>query len=138
MNRAIRYRVGTHAKTGELLAGFAHVQQSLGVIWGTRLGQLVMELGFGSNLFDLLGEDLTVDLAFDIYDALITSAHKYEDEYRLTSLQLVKVERTGLLGLRYEGNYYPEGRFGKYDLIEPGGAVFLPTYAASSSLEAAA
>lgn len=114
MARALRYRTGLDRRTGKLLTGFDHVQQSLGVIWITKLRSRVMRLGFGSDLRGLLGEDLSPALALDVYDELIASAHRHEPEFRLRSLQFVRLSATGLLALRYSGTYFPEGRFGNY------------------------
>lgn len=100
--------------------GWPVIAQALSVIWGTRLTERCDRLGFGSDLRRHLSEDMTPELALGIYDDLVISAHTHEPEYRLTSLQFVRVERTGLLGLRHGGAYYPEGRFGNYDLVEPG------------------
>jgi len=82
-----------------------------------------MLLDFGSDLRSFLSEDLTPALALAIYDQLVTSAHLWEPEYRISDLQLVLVERIGSLGLRHAGTYYPEGRFGNYEVAEPAGNI---------------
>ena len=116
---AVRYRTGTNRFTGKVLRGIAHVHQSLGVIWTTRLQQLVMDLDFGSDPRGHLSEDMTPGLALQIYATLVTAAHTVEPEYRISSLRLVRITRDGSLGLKYAGTYYPEGRFGKYDIAIP-------------------
>jgi len=115
MTRALRYRRGFHPVTFRPLVGWAHVVRSLGIIWSTRLDTRVMRLEFGSDHFSLLAEDITPDLALRLYDALIGAAHKHEPEYRIKTMQLVKVARDGTLAVRHGGVYYPEGRFGIYD-----------------------
>ena len=114
--RAVRYRTGINRRTGKVLRGVAHVHQSLGVIWTTRLEELVMDLDFGSDLRGHLSEDITPGLALQIYATLVVAAHTFEPEYRISSLRLVRVTRDGALGLKYAGTYYPEGRFGNYDI----------------------
>lgn len=116
--QAVRYRQGFNAETGRPLVGRAHLAQSLGVIWGTRVGELVMLLDFGANLRSHLAEDVTGDLALQIYDDLTTAAERYEPEYRVREMQLVRLTRDGGLGLRHGGIYYPEGRFGNYAISE--------------------
>lgn len=118
---AIRYRTGIDRYTGQILTGWAHVRQSLEVIWTTRIGTLVMLLDFGSDLRSWLSEDIDTTTALGIYDELIRSAEAYEPEYRIKELQLLRITRDGGLGLRHTGLYYPEGRYGNYGLALPVG-----------------
>ncbi|MCW1842301.1 GPW/gp25 family protein [Prosthecomicrobium hirschii] len=118
---AIAFRTGLDRTTFRPLVGWAHVQQSLGVIWTTRIGSRVMRLLFGSDLRSWLSEDVTVATALGIYDELITAAHRWEPEYRVTDMQLVRLGREGVLGLRHSGLYYPEGRLGNYAIAIPEG-----------------
>lgn len=119
MATAVRYRTGIDGRTGKVLTGAAHLAQSLETIWMTRLDQLVMNLDFGSDLRAHLAEDLTPALALEIYNDLVVAAHKFEPEYRVDELQLVKLTEFGTLGLRHGGLYYPEGRFGNYSIAIP-------------------
>lgn len=119
--QAVRYRQGADAVTGRPLVGRAHLAQSLGVIWATRVGELVMLLDFGANLRSHLAEDVTGSLALTIYNDLATAVEKWEPEYRVREMQLVSLTRDGGLGLRHGGIYYPEGRFGNYAIGEPFG-----------------
>ncbi|MFC6444563.1 GPW/gp25 family protein [Shinella zoogloeoides] len=112
----IRYRVGINARTGKLLTGPAHLAQSLGKIWHTRIGARVMRLTFGADLRSLLSEDLTPSIALLLYNEMVASAALWEPEYLLGQLQLVTMTDGGRLGIRHGGLYFPEGRFGNYDL----------------------
>lgn len=120
--QAVRYRTGIDRTTGKPLVGWAHVQQSLEVIWTTRLKERVMRLGFGSNLRGWLAEDLTPATALGIYADLVVATHTHEPEYRISRLQFVDATRLGGLGLRHAGIYYPEGRLGNYAFAVPVGA----------------
>lgn len=120
---ALRYRTGIDRWTGRPLTGWPHVQQSLACIWQTRLEERVMLLDFGSNLRSWLAEDLTPVTALGIYADLIEAAHKWEPEYRISTLQFVQASRDGSLGLRHGGVYYPEGRLGNYALAEQRSAI---------------
>ncbi len=120
--QAVRYRTGIDRTTGKPLVGWAHVQQSLAVIWTTRLKERWMRLDFGSNLRSWLAEDLTPATALGLYGDLVVATHRWEPEYRIKNLQLVDATRMGGLGLRHAGIYYPEGRLGNYRLGIPVGA----------------
>lgn len=125
----VRYRSGTNAVTGEVLTGRAHLAQSLATIWLTRLTERVMLLDFGSRLRSHLAEDVTPALALEIYDDLTSAVYEWEPEYRVRQMQLVTLTRIGGLGLKHDGTYYPEGRFGNYDIQEEfGGIASLASY----------
>lgn len=123
MATIVRYRTGVDRRTGRLLRGKAHLVQSLATIWLTRTNVCVMLLDFGSDLRSFLAEDVNPELALDLYDQIVTSAHRWEPEYRVSNLQFVSMTKTGGLGLRHDGTYYPEGRFGNYAIAEPFGAL---------------
>ncbi len=115
----IKFRAGIDARTGEPVSGVDHLFQSLGKIWATHLGSRAMRLDFGSDLRSLLAEDLTPTIALLIYNELVIAAARFEPEYQLTELQLVRLTETGALGIRHAGLYFPEGRLGNYDLAIP-------------------
>ena len=115
MAGALKIRAGIDERTGKVITGPAHLAQSLSKIWHTRLDTRVMRLSFGSELRSLLAEDLTPAIALLIYNELVATAARWEPEYRLTQLQLVKLTAGGALGLRHGGLYFPEGRFGNFN-----------------------
>jgi phage baseplate assembly protein W len=117
--QAVRYRTGIDRTTGKTLVGWAHVQQSLAIIWTTRLTERVMRLTFGSTLRSWLAEDLNPTTALGIYTELVVATHTWEPEYRISTLQFVDATRAGGLGVRHSGTYYPEGRLGNYGLAIP-------------------
>lgn len=121
--QAVRYRSGLDARTGRIISGRVHLAQSLAKIWLTRIGERVMRLDFGANLRSHLAEDITAALVLEIYDDLTTAVYAWEPEYRVDEMQIVSLTRIGGLGLRHGGRYYPEGRFGNYDLVENFGGV---------------
>lgn len=119
MATATRYRSGFDRRTAEIFVGWPVVAQSLETIWTTRRGERVMQLDFGSDVRGLLAEDVTPALALQLYTELAASAHRWEPEYRLDELQLVRLTETGQLALRHGGLYFPEGRFGNYQMAIP-------------------
>lgn len=112
----IRYRSGRDARTGEIITGPKHLAQSLGKIWSTPVDTMPMLLDFGNRLRSYLSEDLTPTLALQIYGELAASAARWEPEYELKQIQLVRLSEGGALGLRHGGIYYPQGRYGNYEI----------------------
>ena len=121
--QAVRYRSGIDAETGGVLTGRAHLAQSIAFLWGVRFGEYAMLLDYGTDLRSHLAEDVNGALALEIYDDLTTAILKWEPEYRVSEMQLVSLTRLGGLGLRHDGDYYPEGRFGNYDIREDFGGI---------------
>lgn len=115
MAGALRIRSGIDERTGKVITGPAHLAQSLGKIWHTRVGSRVMRLTFGADLRSLLSEDLTPAIALLLYNEMVATAAKWEPEYRINQLQLVKMTEGGALGVRHGGLYFPEGRYGNFD-----------------------
>ncbi|MBY6244107.1 GPW/gp25 family protein [Methylosinus sp. Sm6] len=114
----IRYRTGIDAKTGKVLVGFAHLEQSVAKIVMTAPTERVMLLDFGFEPARRLGRNISAALAATLYRDLITAIHKWEPEYRIARLQLANLDRIGGMGVVLAGLYYPEGRFGNYDISE--------------------
>lgn len=134
MSGATRYRTGMDSRSGRTLRGWPAVAQSLERLWTTRLGARAMRLDFGSGLPGRLGQDLTPATALDIYQDLVSATHRFEPEYRILTLQVVRVTAIGALGLRHAGRYFPEGRFGNYEISETVGALVTPRLARAAAL----
>jgi hypothetical protein len=114
-----QYRTGIDAETGRVLTGYAHLVQSIHKIVGTMPTERVMRLDFGMEPSRRLGRNITVALAATLYRDAVAAIHRWEPEYRVVRLQLVDIDRAGVLAIYIEGEYYPEGRLGNYDLVEP-------------------
>ncbi len=115
----IRYRTGIDETTGKPLVGYDHLQQSLATIFGTRLQERVMLLGFGADLLGEIGRNLYAGEVLKIYGIIVGSINKWEPEYRVATMALVSLTRAGGLALAMAGTYFPEGRFGNYTISEP-------------------
>ncbi|MBX3506844.1 MAG: GPW/gp25 family protein [Parvibaculum sp.] len=120
----IRYRTGIDRRTGEILVGWPHVQQSIEVLMTTRPTEMVMLLDYGLDLIKHIGRGMHRGRVITLYRELVTAVHRWEPEYRIHRLYLVEMDRTGVLGLGTKGRYYPEGRFGNYDIFEPADGAF--------------
>lgn len=114
----IRYRSGLCKHTGTLLIGWPHAVQSVGRIITTLKTEMVMLLDFGSDVIRLIGKNIHQGTVLKIYMETVVAIHKYEPEVRIHRVQLIKLERTGTLGLKFLCTYYPEGRLGNYDITE--------------------
>lgn len=114
----IRYRTGIDARTGHVLVGFAHLEQSVAKIVMTMPLERVMLLDFGLAPTRRLGRNISRALVATLYGDLIVAIHKWEPEYRIERLQLASLDRVGGMGVYFEGRYYPEGRLGNYDVVE--------------------
>ena len=115
----IRYRISMDRRTGKLLRGAACLEQSIGRIITTRPEEIAMLLEFGADLMRRIGRNMQPSLVLEVYRTIVRAVHRWEPEYRIARLRLVHIDRTGGLGLGLEGVYFPEGRFGNYQLSQP-------------------
>lgn len=120
----IRYRTGIDRNTGKPLVGFAHVRQSIEVILGTVPTERIMLLDFGFVGVRHIGKNLVAPVVLALYRDVRNATRKYEPEYDISRFALGRAEATGLLALGTAGTYYPEGRFGNFDIAEPITATF--------------
>lgn len=98
---------GVDERTGDVLDGFEHVQQSLGKIFSTPQGARVMREWFGNPGLKLLGQnatDRTVLLWFTILFMLI---ELFEPRYRITSFAVDDIDRLGFGDVAMNGQYRP-------------------------------
>lgn len=114
----IRYRTGVDARTGKVLRGRAHLDQSIAKIVTTAIGERVMRLDFGCGLVRQIGRNIHAAFLLHLYGDLIAAVHRWEPEARIKHVRLVSVERTGGYAFAIGGLYFPEGRFGNYEISE--------------------
>lgn len=124
MTLTVRYRSSMCRHTGRLITGFPAIEQSVARILTTRPTELVMLLDFGTDILRHLGKNIHRDRIVSLYMEAVNAIHKWEPEYRIRRLQLVRLERAGTLGIGFTGIYYPEGRFGNYEIAEEAGLTF--------------
>lgn len=109
---------GIDRHTGCLLDGWAHVRQSLAVIFATLIGARVMRRTFGSAIPGLLGQNLTPATLLRFYTAIILSVELWEPRYRVRRVSYPAASNSaallsqGLVGLQLEGEYRPRGHLG--------------------------
>ena len=104
---------GIDRHTGRPLAGWAHVQQSLGVILTTGIGSRVLARLFGSGVPGLLGQSLTPSTLLKFWTAIVIAVELWEPRFRVRSITYPGATnsaargRQGKLGIRMIGDYRP-------------------------------
>lgn len=135
---AIRYRAGIDRFTGKPLFGFAHCCQSVGVILRTVPTERVMLLDFGFVGVRHIGRNMVAPVVLALYRDARQAVRAWEPEYDISRFTLARAEATGLLALGTSGTYYPEGRFGNFDIAEPVTATFTLSGVATAPVVGAA
>jgi phage baseplate assembly protein W len=112
---------GINRVTGKPLSGWAHVRQSLGVIFTTRLGEALLKRLFGFAGLGLLGrENLTSAALMRWYMAVVIAVELWEPRYRVTSLKFPASENSpsrmgqGQIGMALNGDYMPNALEGDF------------------------
>ena len=105
---------GFNRDTGKLLRDFDHVRQSIGVILTTPIGSRVMRREFGSELFDLIDRPMTDRVILAIYAAAVMAITRWEPRYAVTGCQVTRAGADGVIGLEFNGTYFPRGHLGDF------------------------
>lgn len=109
---------GIDRRTGGIVSGWAHVEQSLDVILTTPIGARIMRRDFGSEIPDLVDRKMTSRLVLALYAAAAAAIRRWEPRFRLTRAAVTEAGATGRLGLALYGTYYPRGHLGDYSVAE--------------------
>ncbi len=124
---------GINRTTGQVLEGWPHVKQSLGVIITTRLGEMLLARGFGFGGLGLLGQNLTPRALMVWRMALVLSLASRqsvllqlgEPRFRITSLTFPAADNSparleqGQIGLLVSGEYMPNALEGDFTVASP-------------------
>ena len=111
---------GINRHTCNPLAGWAHVQQSLGVIFTTRIGSRILARFFGSAVPGLLGKNLTPQTLLKFWTAIAIAIELWEPRFRLRSITYpgatnsAQKARQGQIGIRMIGEYMPNALEGDF------------------------
>jgi uncharacterized protein len=98
---------GVNAETGEVLDGFAHVEQSLEKIFTTYQGERVMREWFGNPGLRLLGENTTQQNVLLWFNILWMLIELYEPRFRVTRFEFNDADRLGGIDATIHGLYRP-------------------------------
>lgn len=107
---------GINRLTGKILTDWAHVVQSLSVIFSTRFGTRVMRRYFGSNIPKLLGENLVPESILRFY-ASFGVALLQEPRVRLLKMTPLGPSddfRLGKISFLVDLEYRPRGHLGDF------------------------
>jgi phage baseplate assembly protein W len=107
---------GIDRATGLPLYDLAHVEQSVGLIFTTRLGSIVMRRHFGSGLPELLGRRVVPQLLAAYRALLALSINTWEPRLRVVRIDgagnAPGAVRLGELSFRVLAYYRPRGHLG--------------------------
>lgn len=98
---------GVDREAGGVLDGFAHVQQSLEVIFTTRQGERVMREWFGNPGLKLLGENATPQTVLQWFTTLWVLVEIFEPRFRITRFVVNDIDRLGFGDFTLEGEHRP-------------------------------
>jgi uncharacterized protein len=101
-------------RSGAVIDGWAHVLQSLEILFSTRFGERVQREWVGSLVPVLLGENLTAETILRTKLAIWVAIEAFEPRYRITKIQSISVSRLGRYVLELEGAYRPRGHLGDF------------------------
>lgn len=122
---------GINRDAGSILTGFAHVQQSIGVILTTPIGTRVMRREFGSELFDLIDRPMNDQVILAVYSACVMALARWEPRFAITDLQLTDADASGRLVIEITGRYMPRGHLGDFTVANENARVVIPIARAS-------
>jgi phage baseplate assembly protein W len=127
-NRATPVRCGVDRRTGKILVGWPHVQQSVAVLFVTRYHERILRQWEGSLVPHLLGRNGTESVITRFYWALATAIDLWEPCYRVRKMHITRLDggkvstqgineavdelKAGRLRLQIMGDYMPRGHLG--------------------------
>ena len=110
-------RSGVDRQTGQVLTGWAHCLQSIGVILTTAIGALIMARDFG---MDGQIQDAPMT-AFPTYISAAAAALRLnEPGFKLTRIAPTRAGADGVFAFDVAGDFYPNALDGDFSVVETG------------------
>lgn len=100
--------------TGEVIEGWAHVEQCLGDIFTTFFAERIMREWYGSLVPAFLGENMTAETIVRFFAALTSAVDQWEPRYKVTKITPLSVGRDGKFEVKIEGDYRPFALIGNF------------------------
>ncbi|MDR6431304.1 GPW/gp25 family protein [Brucella pseudogrignonensis] len=105
--------------TGEVIVGWAHVEQCIGDFLTTFFGERVMREWYGSIVPKLMGENLTTETIVTFFAAVTSAIDQWEPRYKIAKITPLSVDRSGEFQVRIEGDYRPLALIGNFTSGSP-------------------
>ncbi|TCD10404.1 hypothetical protein EZ449_08615 [Pedobacter frigidisoli] len=99
--KIIKYGDSNHFATN-MASDVADINQSLEILFGTAVGERVMQAEYGCNLDDMLFEPINVTLVTRITERIRRAIIYYEPRIKLDKLDVFKNEENGIINLVVE------------------------------------
>jgi hypothetical protein len=93
-----KQQMGMNATTGRVLTDLEHLEQSVADILLTPIGTRVMRRDYGSQLPDLLDQNITPSLVAAVFAASAEALHRWEPRFKLTRLKVDKDNTSQMQG----------------------------------------
>ena len=120
-------RVGIDNRTGKVIMGWPHVEQSIARLFATRFHERVLRRWLGSFVPHLLGELGTFQNILRFYTAIATAINLWEPCFRVEQVRLINRDgtdaqvgvaaqrlRLGHVNFHVIGVYMPRGHLGDF------------------------
>jgi phage baseplate assembly protein W len=124
---------GIDRRTGQVISGWAHVLQSLEVIFTTRYGERAGRRHLGSFVPAILGKNLVESTIINFWTAICVAIERPaedmgEPRYKITQIVPYgspEEMRGGRVRFQLNGVYYPRGHLGDFTAAGPRAAIVI-------------
>lgn len=124
-------RMGINERTGQMLMGWPHCQQSIRLCLTTRFRTREMRFHIGSDVPSFQDENASADTIFDFFVAIaeaLADPDSGEPAFRLGEIEVIASgARSGRFGFLLSGTYFPRGHLGDFSIFEPRSLDWLAT-----------